>query len=84
LQLVATYDAAAIIPPKLNVTRVGNAEKLSWPAAAGGYVLEGTDEPGADSVWNPAPAAIQILSDQFFVTNGVSEGARFYRLRNVP
>jgi hypothetical protein len=84
LQLVATYDAAAILPPELNVTRVGNAEKLSWPAAAGGYVLEGTDELGAGSVWSAAPGAIQILSDQFFVTNGASAGARFYGLRSVP
>jgi hypothetical protein len=83
LQLIATYDAAAIIPPNLNVTRVGTGEKLSWPAAAGGYVLEETDRLGAGSVWNSTAIPIQILSDEFFVTNSVSAGATFYRLRNV-
>jgi hypothetical protein len=83
-QLIATLDASAIIPPELNVTRLGNGSKLSWPAAAAGYVLEGTDELGAGNIWSAVPGPVQILSDQFFVTNGVSAGARFHRLRNVP
>jgi len=83
LQLIATLDAAAVIPPKLSVDRVGGAEKVRWPAAAGGYVLEETDRLGAGSVWNPTANPKQILSDEFFVTNSVSAGATFYRLRNV-
>lgn len=82
LQLIATVDGSAVIPPKLNVTRVGNDEILSWPAAVAGYVLEGTDELGAGSVWNAAPVAKQIFSDQFIVTNSVAGGRQFYRLRN--
>jgi hypothetical protein len=81
LQLIATYDAAAIIPPKLNVTRVGSSEKLSWPAAAAGYVLEETDRLGTGSVWISTVKPKQIVSDEFFVTNGFSESAKFYRLR---
>jgi hypothetical protein len=83
LQLIATYEAAAMIPPKLNMTRVGNAERLSWPAAAVGYVLEETDRLGAGSNWISTPEPKQILNDEFFVMNSVSKGPRFYRLRNV-
>jgi hypothetical protein len=83
IQLIATLDAAAILPPKLNVTRVGTDEKLSWPAAAAGYVLEETGGVGLGNVWNPSLQALQIFDDEFFVTNGVSAGARFYRLRNA-
>jgi hypothetical protein len=80
LQLIATLDAAAVIPPKLSVTRVGTGEKLSWPAAAAGYVFEETARLGAGSVWNSTATPIQILSDEFFVTNGMVGGMRFYRL----
>jgi hypothetical protein len=83
LQLIATYDAAAIIPPKLIVTRVGNSEKLSWPAAAAGYGLDETDRLGTGSVWSSTAQPKQFLSDEFFVTNGLSESARFYRLRKA-
>jgi hypothetical protein len=81
LQLIATCDAGAIIPPKLTVTRVGTNEKLSWPAGAVGYVLEETDRLGAGSVWNSTAKPKQIVSDEFFVTNGLSESEKFYRLR---
>ena len=81
LQLIATYDPASVIPPKLNVMRVGTNEKVSWPAASAGYVLEETDQLGADSVWNSTAKPKQIVSDEFFVTNGLSESAKFYRLR---
>jgi len=83
LQLIATFEAAAMIPPKLDVVRVGNAERVSWPAAAAEYVLDETDRLGAGSVWNSTSDPKQIFSDEFFVTNGASKGARFYRLRNI-
>jgi hypothetical protein len=84
LQLIATLDAAAVIPPKLSVTRVGTGEKLSWPAAAAGYVLEETGEFGPERVWNPSSLALQIFSDEFFVTNEMVGAERLYRLRNAP
>lgn len=84
LQLAATLDTTAVIPPKLSLTRVGDGTKLSWPAVASGYVLETTDGVSTASTWNPAGAAVQIFSDEFFVTNGVAGGMKAYRLQYSP
>jgi len=67
LQLIATLDARATIPPKLSMERVGNGVRLCWPAAATGYVLEESDGIGDGSVWNRGTEAVQILDDAFFV-----------------
>lgn len=84
LQLIGTLDMSVVIPPKLTVTRVGNSAKVCWPSAAGDYVLEEKDVLGPASFWIPAEEPIQILNDDFFVTNAAPLGMKFYRLRHQP
>jgi len=80
MQLIATYDVASTIPPKLSIARDGNSERVSWPAAAAGYVLEETDGLGASKVWNSTPNPKQIVGDEFFAVNGMVGEMKLYRL----
>ncbi len=81
LQLVATLDAAVVLPPKLSVERNGNDVKICWPAAAAGYVLEESNGIGVGTIWDRATEAMQISNDEFFVVGEVTEMERVYRLR---
>jgi hypothetical protein len=81
LQLVATLDTSAVLPPKLSVERNGTSAKISWPAAAAGYVLEESKGVGSGTIWDRAAEAMQISNVEFFVVSGVTQVERIYRLR---
>ena len=53
---------------------------LSWPSTASGFVLESSISllPNSWALVEPAPV---IVGSQFAVTNPMSDGARFYRLK---
>jgi len=68
--------------PPLLITRTANNVVLSWPSTVVGYVLENNSNLAATNGWisvSPAPAATNGLN---YVTNLISPGNRFYRLRH--
>src|SRR6266511_1005367 len=67
-------------PPILGYTRQGNNLVFSWPTDFSGFTLEFTTNLAARS-WISNPAAPVIVNGQFAVTNAISGGQKFYRLK---
>src|SRR5262249_6247143 len=85
-QFNALAAPAAAVPPALTITRSGDNILLSWPSdAPGNFVLETTNILNAAAVnapaWPDAGAPARVGSD-YVVTNAISEGNQFYRLRS--
>jgi formylglycine-generating enzyme required for sulfatase activity/pimeloyl-ACP methyl ester carboxylesterase len=74
-------DASAIAPPTLQAQLSGTNFILSWPVSANGYVLEATTNLIAPNSWAVVTYAPAIVNLQNIVTNSISNGARFYRLK---
>jgi hypothetical protein len=74
-------DASAIAPPTLQGQRSSTNFILSWPVSANGYVLEATTNLTAPNSWAVVTYAPAIVNLQNIVTNSISNGARFYRLK---
>lgn len=76
--------AGLAAPPPVPIRIVVSAPNqvvISWPASAGGFVLETTASP-TSSAWTPvAPTPVQS-GNQMMVTNSTSSTAAFYRLRH--
>lgn len=66
----------------LTVSRSGNNIIMSWPAAAGNYVLESANTLNSPITWSQVttPPA-QLVGDQKVVTVGATNASRFFRLR---
>jgi hypothetical protein len=71
--------------PSLTLTRMApDTVVLSWPAPAGGWVLEHTDEiAGVPAAWSPVPQPYQTNTTTVSVSFPItpSPGNRCYRLR---
>ena len=75
------FFTARIPGPSVGVQLLGAQIVISWPTNAVGLSLESA--PGLSaSNWSPFTNAPVIVGDQFSVTNNVSVGNQFYRLRN--
>lgn len=70
-------------PPPLQVARVGNNAVLTWPLSAAGFSLE-TSVLLDSSAWSNSTDPVEILSGQNYVTNTLSSGSRFFRLKFQP
>jgi hypothetical protein len=69
--------------PALQLALAGNSAIIRWPYAAAGFGLE-TATLLDPTAWSSATDPVEILSGQNFVTNTLSNGDRFYRLRFQP
>lgn len=70
------------VPPRLNITRLGNDVRIAWPSAEVGFTLETTDRlvfPGG--VWTNVSNSAVRVGDENTVTVPISTGTRYYRLR---
>jgi hypothetical protein len=68
-------------PPQLTATRAGNQMIISWPASNSiGYSLKTSTTLGPGAVWNAASPSATQAGNQWFETNSVSSGSRFFRL----
>ncbi|MGD0259053.1 MAG: LamG domain-containing protein [Verrucomicrobiota bacterium] len=73
-------DVAFIPSPALSIVRSGTNALVSWITNASGFSLwYATNLPPASWTSNSSPPA--IVSGQYTVTNPISGGAKFYRLR---
>jgi hypothetical protein len=69
--------------PRLQIAQTGNATVINWPYSAAGFNLETTFS--LDSLgWSSSTDPVEILSGQNFVTNSISLGPRFFRLKFQP
>lgn len=71
-------------PPLLSVSVAGGAVVLRWPAAYGGFVLDAATVLAPTPDWTPLGGTPGTNGGYFSVTNAVTGGARFYRLRQGP
>jgi hypothetical protein len=75
-----TVTTSPITPPTLGYARPGNNLVFSWPTAFSGFTLEFATNLPASS-WTSNPASPAIVNGQFAVTNAISGGQKFYRLK---
>jgi len=66
--------------PSLRICPAENYVTISWPARYAGFTPE-TATSAAATNWIPITNAPVIVDDQNFLTNGVSDTSRFFRLR---
>ena len=67
--------------PLLQAQTAGNNCVLSWPLSAADYVLQTSTNLMDTNSWTAVPNVPAIVNLQNAVTNPVSDGARFYRLK---
>ena len=66
--------------PVLTARLVNNKFVVSWPTNASGYTLQFANSlPGAN--WTNVPTAPAVVGSYNYVTNSLTSGNRFYRLR---
>ncbi|MDQ6631660.1 MAG: hypothetical protein M3Y82_07860, partial [Verrucomicrobiota bacterium] len=66
--------------PQLNFARTGNQLVLSWPTNAVGFTLQSITNLTSTN-WISSTNLPVILGGQYTVTNNLSSGSRFYRLK---
>ncbi|MHC1768507.1 MAG: IPT/TIG domain-containing protein [Verrucomicrobiia bacterium] len=66
---------------KLEAALISGAIELSWPVAAGAFVLESTPNLGKSDAWLAVTNAPVIVDGKNRVTQSITSGAAFYRLR---
>ena len=69
--------------PALQIARVGNNAVINWPYNAAGFNLE-TTAWLSPSGWTNANDPVEIVTGQNFVTNSLTSGGTFFRLRFQP
>jgi hypothetical protein len=67
--------------PFLTSRATGNQFILSWPASATGFVLQSTPQLTPPVTWTDVTNAPVSNGERWTVTNSISGGAKFYRLR---
>jgi len=76
--LVARIDAD---PPRLSILCDGNSVVMSWPNNQPGFVLECSSVLSATNSWSVVTNEVTVVGAQNFVTNSITAGSQFYRLR---
>ena len=70
-----------VVPVYLSVRQSGSELILSWPTNAAGFTLQSTLNVTPPSSWIDSTDQVATVGAQFTVTNAISGGARFYRLK---
>jgi pimeloyl-ACP methyl ester carboxylesterase len=71
----------SVMPPLLQAQMSGNNFVLTWPLSAAGYVLQTSTNLTDTNSWTAIPNVPAIVNLQNTVTNPISGGAQFYRLK---
>jgi len=81
---VNTFVGTAVMPsaPTLAITAQNGNVVLSWPASAIGFAAESSTDLGAN-VWIPVSPPPIVIGDQNVITNFVTDGPVFYRLKKL-
>jgi len=76
-----SHSLAIVTPVSLQMARSENNLILSWPASAVGFILQSTTNPTDKNLWTPVTTLPVIVDSQNTVTDAISSGAKFYRLK---
>jgi len=76
IPVIVSVPPTEMSPVPLTIALNGNNLTLSWPVAATGFTLEGTDSLTTPITWTP----VQNVSNNS-VTFTIGAGNHFYRLR---
>ena len=68
--------------PNLTINCYGASVVIAWPDLGGTYTLESAATLSHPTVWTQLTNGMVILAGQYYVTNSISGGSMFYRLRN--
>jgi hypothetical protein len=71
----------SVMPPLLQAQMSGNNFVLSWPLSASDYVLQTSTNLTDTNSWTAVTNVSTIVNLQNAVTNPISGGAQFYRLK---
>ncbi len=69
---------------RLQAAAVDGQAQISWPTNSGKWVLQFTESLSPNSAWTDDSSTPVVVGGQYVVTNSISQGARFYRLRAAP
>ena len=73
-----------VVPPSLQVQASGSNLVVTWPVSADGYALETSTSLTGTNSWALVTNVPAIVYSQYTVTNALSAGSRFYRLKRTP
>jgi hypothetical protein len=74
---------ARIDGPRLSIARVANQVVIAWPTNAAGLGLQLTTNLLPPINWSNVTNTPAVLGEQNTVTNSISNGKSFYRLKNL-
>ena len=72
----------AVVPSSLQAQAYGSNLVITWPVTAEGYTLETCSSFAGTNSWAPVTNVPAIVDSQYTVTNAISGGSRFYRLKS--
>ena len=73
--------AVQSLPPVLQAHVAATNVVISWPLLGTGYTLETTSQLSTNTVWAPVTNVPTLFDAQNTITNALSPGSRFYRLK---
>lgn len=78
---VSNFQFYLAAPPSMQSQRAGNSVVVSWPLSASDYTLETCTALNGTNLWTLLTNSPAIVDSRNTITNSVSSGARFYRLK---
>ena len=81
---VSNFQFYSFMQPVLQAQAYGSNLVITWPVSADGYALETSTNFTGTNSWAPVTNVAAIADFQNTVTNAISGGSRFYRLKRVP
>jgi hypothetical protein len=72
-----------VVPPSLQAQASGSNVVITWPVSADGYALQSSTSLTGTNSWAPVTNVPAIAGFQYTVTNAMSAGSRFYRLKSA-
>ena len=75
--------ASKIDGPSLTITRLPNQVVIAWPTNAAGLGLQVATNLASSVSWLNSTNKPAVVGEQNTVTNNLSSGSRFYRLKNL-
>ena len=73
--------AIQVQPPLLTIAQNGSNVLLSWSTNHSGYTLETTTDLSSPLNWSNVPGTPATLRNQFVLTNSVTGGNQFFRIK---
>jgi pimeloyl-ACP methyl ester carboxylesterase len=67
--------------PTLGIARVGDQVVVTWPTNAAGFTLETNADLLLSNSWSSVSPSPPVINGQNTITNTISGGSRFYRLK---